>query len=133
VAGVLAEATDDGRERTVVVGIGVNANLEVEELADLPNATSLAIEAGHDVHRGELLALMLERFESWLGRDARQRDEGLWQAWNGRLWGHDQVVRVQDGREQISGVILGGDRDGTLMIRTTDGAVRRIVAGEILP
>ena len=27
VAGVLAEATDDGRERTVIVGVGVNVNL----------------------------------------------------------------------------------------------------------
>ncbi len=60
-AGVLAEATDDGRERTVVIGVGVNVNVQPEELADLPNATSLAIQAGHEVHRGELLALMIER------------------------------------------------------------------------
>src|SRR4051812_27125039 len=60
VAGVLAEASDDGRQQTVIVGVGVNVNLEPEELADLPNATALSIEAGHPAHRGELLALMLE-------------------------------------------------------------------------
>ena len=51
-AGVLAEATDDGREQTVIVGVGVNVNLEPEELADLPNATSLSIEAACRPPRG---------------------------------------------------------------------------------
>src|SRR4051812_43212055 len=37
VAGVLAEATDDGRERTVIVGIGVNVNVAEEHFQDLPN------------------------------------------------------------------------------------------------
>ena len=133
VAGVLAEASDDGRERTIVIGVGVNVNLEPNELDGLPSATALSIKAGHDVHRGELMTLMLERCESWLKRDPRQRDEGLWRAWNGRLWGRDQMVRVQDGAEQIVGVVLGGDRDGTLLIRQPDGSTRRIVAGELLP
>jgi BirA family biotin operon repressor/biotin-[acetyl-CoA-carboxylase] ligase len=132
-AGVLAEATDDGREQTVVVGIGVNVNLEPDELADLPNATSLAIEAGRDVHRGELLALLLERLDSWLTRDARRRNDGLWQAWNGRLWGRDQLVSIEDGGEQLRAVVLGGDRDGTLLVRLAGGSTRRIVAGELLP
>lgn len=132
VAGVLAEASDDGREQTVVIGVGTNVNLDPEELADLPNATSLAIEAGHDIHRGELLTLMLERLDSWLKRDAHQREEGIWQAWNGRLWGRDQTVRVQEAGEELRAVVLGGDRDGTLLVRLTDGSTRRIVAGEIL-
>jgi BirA family biotin operon repressor/biotin-[acetyl-CoA-carboxylase] ligase len=133
VAGVLAEATDDGRHRTVVVGVGVNVNLAPEELADLPNATSLAIEAGHDAHRGELLTLMLERFDSWLNRPAGQRDDALWRAWNGRLWGRDQEVGIADGADRIRAVVLGGDRDGTLLVRLADGSTRRIVAGELLP
>jgi BirA family biotin operon repressor/biotin-[acetyl-CoA-carboxylase] ligase len=133
VAGVLAEATDDGRERTIVVGVGVNVNLEPEELTDLPNATALSIEAGIPVHRGELLALMLERLDSWLRRDRQVLEDGLWQAWNGRLWGRDQRVRVQEGSEQLVGTVLGGDRDGTLLVRLADGTVRRVVAGELLP
>lgn len=133
VAGVLAEASDDGREQTVVVGVGVNVNLDPDELAELPNATSLSIEAGVPVHRGELLALMLERLDSWLGRDRFALEEGLWRAWNGRLWGRDQAVRIQDGDEQLVATVLGGDRDGTLLVRLGDGTERRIVVGELLP
>lgn len=133
VAGVLAEATDDGREQTVVVGTGVNVNLTPADLADLPTATSLAIEAGRPVHRGELLALMLERMDSWLRRPPEERDDGLWRAWNGRLWRRDQRVTVEDGGAQIVATVLGGDRDGTLLVRAADGAIRRVVAGELLP
>lgn len=132
VSGVLAEATDDGREQVVVVGIGVNVNLDEAELVDLPMATALSIEAGVPVHRGELLALMVERLDSWLRRDPEAAADGLWRAWNGRLWGRDQAVRVQDGQEIITATVLGGDRDGTLQVRQADGSVRRIVAGELL-
>ena len=133
VAGVLAEATDDGREQTVVVGIGVNVNLDPEELVELPNATSLSIESGLAVHRGELLVLTIERMDSWLRGGRLAREDGLWRAWNGRLWGRDQRVRVQEGDEQLVGTVLGGDRDGTLLIRTADGQTRRVIAGELLP
>lgn len=133
VAGVLAEASDDGREQTIVVGVGVNVNLDEAELAELPHATSLSIEAGVPIHRGELLALMLERLDSWLGGDHFTREEGLWRAWNGRLWGRDQRVRVQEGREELAATVLGGERDGTLLVRLDDGTVRRVIAGELLP
>ena len=33
---------------------------------------------------------MLERLDSWLSGDRFRLDEGLWRAWNGRLWGRDQ-------------------------------------------
>lgn len=61
VAGILAEARD-GR---VVLGIGVNVNVDP---ADLPDglrtpATSLAEELGHPVDRVELLVTLLEALE----------------------------------------------------------------------
>jgi BirA family biotin operon repressor/biotin-[acetyl-CoA-carboxylase] ligase len=132
VSGVLAEATDDGREQVVVVGVGVNVNLEAAELAAFPHATALSLEAGVPVHRGELLVLMLERLDSWLKRDHQAFADGLWKAWNGRLWGREQAVRVQEGNDVLTATVLGGERDGTLLVRLTDGTVRRIVAGELL-
>ena len=132
VAGVLAEATDDGRERTVIVGVGVNVNVLAEDLEGLPNAGSLALAAGRLVHRGEVLVLMLERFDSWLKRPSREMQDGLWRAWNGRLWGRDQLVRVQDGAVQLTATVLGGEPDGTLLVRTEDGTTRRIITGELL-
>ena len=68
VAGVLGEASE-GR---VVVGIGVNVNQTPDQLpaeTRLP-ATSLRIERGEPVARGELLATILtaleRRYDAWL-------------------------------------------------------------------
>ncbi|MCC6176880.1 MAG: biotin--[acetyl-CoA-carboxylase] ligase [Chloroflexi bacterium] len=132
-AGVLAELSDDGRERAMVVGVGTNVNLTAADFADLPHATSLAIEAGRPVHRGELLVLLLERFDSWLRLPARDIERGIWTAWNGRLWGRSQRIRLHDGADEIQAVILGADPDGALVVRMDGGEERRIVAGEILP
>lgn len=62
VAGVLAEARDD----RVVLGIGINVNMDAAELTeglDTP-ATSLQVETGAPVDRARLLAAVLERLES---------------------------------------------------------------------
>ena len=132
-AGILAEASDDGRERTVVVGMGINVNLDAGDLDGLPNATSLAIEAGYPVHRGELLVLILERFDAWLALPADQLAASVWAAWNERLWGRDQVVRLSDHDKEVVGTVLGADPDGALVILTADGERRRVIVGEILP
>jgi BirA family biotin operon repressor/biotin-[acetyl-CoA-carboxylase] ligase len=61
VAGILAEA----REGLVVLGIGVNVNASENDLpggTDTP-ATSLSLEAGHEIDRAELLVALLERLE----------------------------------------------------------------------
>jgi BirA family transcriptional regulator, biotin operon repressor / biotin---[acetyl-CoA-carboxylase] ligase len=67
-AGILAEARDD----RVVLGIGINANLERAQLPsaiDLP-ATSLLLEAGSPVDRAELLvellAVLERRYDDWV-------------------------------------------------------------------
>jgi BirA family transcriptional regulator, biotin operon repressor / biotin---[acetyl-CoA-carboxylase] ligase len=63
VAGILAEARD-GR---VVLGIGINANIPLDELPE-PAATSLLVETGEPVDRARLLAALLERLEAHYDR-----------------------------------------------------------------
>ena len=61
VAGILAEA----REGRVVLGIGINVTQSAGELPDRPEhpATSLLLETGREVPRGELLAAVLGELE----------------------------------------------------------------------
>jgi BirA family biotin operon repressor/biotin-[acetyl-CoA-carboxylase] ligase len=69
VAGILAEA----REGRVVLGIGINANVEPAELPDDVEtpATSLLAELGQPIDRSELLVTLLEvlerRYDAWVG------------------------------------------------------------------
>jgi BirA family biotin operon repressor/biotin-[acetyl-CoA-carboxylase] ligase len=59
ISGLIAEIVDDG----VVVGIGINVGMTVEELPVL-TATSLAIEGVGDTNRNEILARVLALFET---------------------------------------------------------------------
>jgi len=59
VCGVIAEIVGDG----VVVGIGINVGMKVEELP-VPTATSLAIEGATDFDRNQLLVNLLAQFEA---------------------------------------------------------------------
>ena len=106
--GVLAEASDDGRERTVVVGVGVNVNLAAEDLRTFPG-DSLAIEPACPSTVASCLALVLERFDSWLARPVA-RGGGLWRAWNGRLWGRDQRSVCRTATLQLTGPWLAVSR-----------------------
>ena len=66
-AGILAEARD-GR---VVLGVGINVNLDRRDLPDGVAATSLLVETGRTVDRVTLLIALLEhlekRYEAWAG------------------------------------------------------------------
>lgn len=73
VAGILAEA----REGRVVLGIGVNVNVEEVDLpteVDRP-ATSLLVETGGPISRADLLVELLERLEqrydAWVDQGPR--------------------------------------------------------------
>jgi biotin-[acetyl-CoA-carboxylase] ligase BirA-like protein len=68
VAGILAEA----REGQVVLGIGINVNAGQSELPAETHtpATSLSLETGRTIDRGELLVVLLEelecRYDAWV-------------------------------------------------------------------
>jgi BirA family biotin operon repressor/biotin-[acetyl-CoA-carboxylase] ligase len=69
-AGILAEARDD----RVVLGVGINVNLERNRLpteVDRP-ATSLLVETGRSVSRAELLvellAVLERRYDDWVAQ-----------------------------------------------------------------
>ena len=59
VAGLLAQATDDG----VIIGIGTNVAMTVEELP-VESATSLAIAGFSNLNRNSILCDFLNRFEN---------------------------------------------------------------------
>ena len=58
VAGIIAEATDDG----IVIGVGINVGMQSHQLP-VPTATSLLIEGARDVTRNQLLIEFLNNFE----------------------------------------------------------------------
>jgi BirA family biotin operon repressor/biotin-[acetyl-CoA-carboxylase] ligase len=129
VAGVLAEATWNGDELIAIVGVGINVNSEQSDLTDVRAATSLKISGGRDIDRGRLLRTIVEHVDAWL---AREPDE-LFGAWRARLWGRGQRLKLVDFGQEQEVIVLGAERDGSLLVKLADGTEHRTSTGELLP
>jgi len=133
VAGILLEtATDLDEVSWMVLGVGVNVNLEERDLASLPfRATSLLLEGGVPVLRVEVLRRFLACF---LVAYKRWKEEGDFSPWvadyNRRLAFLGRSVTIVGGKSLVSGTVLGVDGSGAL--RVMEGEKERCITwGEI--
>jgi BirA family biotin operon repressor/biotin-[acetyl-CoA-carboxylase] ligase len=129
VAGILAETTSDGEQLVAVVGVGVNVNSEQSSLAGVGGAaTSLRIASGQHVDRGHLLLTFLRQMDTWQARPWPE----LHSAWQARLWGRGQRLRLVDLGQEEEVVVLGAELDGSLRVRGADGTERQTTTGELI-
>ena len=117
-AGVLTEMEGEAdRVSWLVVGVGVNANLDA---AALPaGATSIRAERGEDVDRRRLLARLLERYA-----DLAADPDAILPAWRERAVTLGRRVRVETATGSVVGTAVGVDPPGALLIETADGTAR---------
>ena len=130
-AGLLTETGVSGdRLDFVVVGLGLNVNLPAADLPRIaPQATSLLDETGRPVDREALLARLLAGVE---GRYAAlQAGASPHAEWVARLATLGRSVRATTPQGVVEGVAEAVDGDGALLLRTADGALHRLVAGDV--
>jgi BirA family biotin operon repressor/biotin-[acetyl-CoA-carboxylase] ligase len=110
----------------MVIGVGVNLAQRAfpAELAD--HATSVAIETGRAPDRDAILETLLDEFDAWRWRLESHGVGPVRERWLALSETIGRRVRV----EGVSGVAVGLDVDGALLVDDGRGA-RRIVAGEI--
>lgn len=120
VAGILAESSFNGERVRVIVGVGVNVTAAPP---DVPAATCLG-----PVDRGALLRAFVGRLATWLDRPP----EASRAAWEARLWGRGQRLRLLDLDADQSVVVLGVEPNGALRVRLADGTERASLTGELL-
>ncbi|HET7874021.1 MAG TPA: biotin--[acetyl-CoA-carboxylase] ligase [Methylomirabilota bacterium] len=130
VAGILAEAQSetDGHLGHVLLGIGINVNQErfPDEVGD--RATSLRLATGRAHDPGRLLDAVLDaldrRYREFLTHGFGPARE----AWRRLSASLGQRVTAADGRQ---GTAVELDEDGALVLRGDDGALHRVLAGEL--
>jgi BirA family biotin operon repressor/biotin-[acetyl-CoA-carboxylase] ligase len=124
-AGVLTEMEGEAdRVSWLVVGIGVNANVDADILP--PGATSLREIAG-DVDRRVFLQRVLETFHELTA--AKADLEAVLHAWRERSATLGRRVRVETPGETIEGEAVDVRFPGGLVVRTDDGE-RVVHAGD---
>ena len=131
--GILVEGDIDGSLlRTAVVGVGINVNIERDELAELaPNATSLQAELGRTIKRLDLLASILLNLED-LYSDAQQGDAPLTR-WKSMLvnLGRDVYANFTGSGAALKGTAIDVDDSGRLLVRDSMGNIHRVAAGDV--
>jgi BirA family biotin operon repressor/biotin-[acetyl-CoA-carboxylase] ligase len=130
-AGILTETGLTGKQLDyAIVGIGVNVNVEQKTLPTLdPNATSILAETGQTENRPTLLASLLARVERRY--ENLLTGESPHQEWSSRLATLGRRVRATTSGEALVGVAESVDKGGALLLRTPDGKLHHLTAGDV--
>ncbi|MGE5404865.1 MAG: biotin--[acetyl-CoA-carboxylase] ligase [Candidatus Saccharibacteria bacterium] len=118
----------------VIVGIGVNANNWTEHLPeDIGSiSTSLAEDTGRTVSLNLLLARLIESVEDHWYRFKREGFLPFKQQFENICIHYRQAVTIDTGTEKISGLNVGLDENGGLLIDRGPGGVVTINSGDVL-
>jgi BirA family biotin operon repressor/biotin-[acetyl-CoA-carboxylase] ligase len=122
VSGILVEArADQDPERSwVVIGIGLNTRVRLEDMPEelRETATTLALDPGVDA-----LKPLLERLEFWISASASE----IVAAWQKR----DALLGREISWDGGRGIANGIDEDGNLRVLHDDGSETSVGAGEV--
>jgi BirA family biotin operon repressor/biotin-[acetyl-CoA-carboxylase] ligase len=130
--GILTEIELDGnRVDHAVVGIGLNVNLDPDQLPEdlWMVATSLSQVLGRKVARMPLLRELLRAIE--VRYRALQAGQSPLAEWAARLVTLGQPVAVSAMGSCVRGVAEGVDDDGALLVRRDDGRLETVLVGDV--
>ncbi|MBA3531975.1 MAG: biotin--[acetyl-CoA-carboxylase] ligase [Ardenticatenales bacterium] len=129
--GILVESDWTGNVPTsVVAGIGLNVNQEVDAFETLPEATSLRLVRGTGVERGPLLAELLNETERTY--DTFQKGWEPHEAWRKRATLLGQPILVQPAQgAPWRATALDLSPDGRLLVQREDGQQEQVLAADV--
>lgn len=134
VAGILLESSaEDERLQHIIAGVGISVNLQSDdfppELRDA--ATSLAIEAGRQVDRIEVLSRFLLEWEQLYELYRREGFAPIKLLWEALTVSLHRNIRCRTPQGDFEGFAEGIDEHGALQLRTADGSVRKLYSADI--
>jgi BirA family biotin operon repressor/biotin-[acetyl-CoA-carboxylase] ligase len=137
VGGSLAECGTRGDTiEYLILGVGVNLNVDVESLrralgpAGLA-ATSLAAALGHEVDRNVFAASYLNHLDRWALRYRQEGAAPILAAWRDRDILTGRRVEVRGDGHAFDGRALGVDAEGHLVVGDSHGARRTVLTEEV--
>lgn len=133
-AGILLEMDSElDRVNFVIVGIGVNVNMKARMFpAELKTtATSLLEKCGKEVDRAAFAARLYLNIEIWYKKYLNEGFVPIIAAWRGFFRSEGKPVKVVCADRVVSGVCLGLDEHGALLVRSASGDTQRVVSGDM--
>jgi BirA family transcriptional regulator, biotin operon repressor / biotin---[acetyl-CoA-carboxylase] ligase len=135
VAGLLNEmSAETDAVNFVILGIGLNLNMTAGQFPDdlRHPATSILLESGRPVGRSGFCAIMLNELDR-LYADFRTHGFGpVREEWQRRCNAHGRELSISDGgSEVVRGMFAGIDGSGALLVSGADGAISKILSGDV--
>ncbi|MCJ7768276.1 biotin--[acetyl-CoA-carboxylase] ligase, partial [Candidatus Bathyarchaeota archaeon] len=117
----------------VVVGVGINANIDLTSFPEqLRSAvTSLREEVKREVRREEFLQIILGLLEQYYNMFVGGSFDSIlkqWKTLNCVLGADVEVISLD---ETVKGRAVDVDRNGALIVRLGDGTIRRFIVGDV--
>ncbi|HET9450531.1 MAG TPA: biotin--[acetyl-CoA-carboxylase] ligase [Aggregicoccus sp.] len=134
VAGILTElSAEPERVHFVILGVGVNLNARPDDFPEDVQALaiSLAEARGQRVPRAAFAAALWTRLEEWLDLHAEEGFGLIRRRWKELSSTLGQEVLVRTARQELRGVAEDIDEAGALLVRTPEGTLERILAGDV--
>ncbi len=133
--GILTEASCDiDRIKHIVLGIGINANMEIRDFPKeiQQTATSMSIIKGEEIPRVKFLQAVLRSLERWYKVAMKEGFGPVFEAWRKYSVTIGQEVRVVGvrGGEDFTGRAMDIDSYGALLVETDEG-IRTVMAGDV--
>jgi len=131
VCGILIESDVQGNTvKYSIIGIGINVNLRLADYPEiLPIAASLSEELGRNISRLSVIRCLLVAVERlYLALSA---GGSIYEEWRDSMVTLGKRVRVKTGETIYEGVAESVTRDGSLLLRSLDGSLNKIVAGDV--
>ena len=127
IAGILLELVGDPADVChVVLGIGINVNMQVAEEVD-QQWTSMRLESGTTCDRNVLVFELSEQLQSYIQRQQVGGFSVLQAEWEeNHLW-QERSVSLIAGVNQVDGVVLGIDSQGALRLQVS--GVEKVFSG----
>ena len=119
--------------KTMIVGVGVNANHEhfPEDIAH--RATSLRIASGRIQSRIEILLEFFEEFENIYMDFERKGTAGIIDKWTRfSSFANGRKIEIHDGVRKIAGVTRGLNPLGALRIEQKRGDIEEVYSGDVV-
>ncbi|HHP50506.1 MAG TPA: biotin--[acetyl-CoA-carboxylase] ligase, partial [Moorella mulderi] len=117
----------------VVVGIGLNVNLENSDFPEelRGTATSLLLSLHKKIPRVALLQEILGSLEKIYELWQEEGFDPVRRAWKEASCILDREVEIRSGDGVYRGIALDIDGEGALLVRTGEGEIRRFLSGEV--
>ena len=132
ICGILSEKVSFQHDDYIIVGIGVNLNMSLDESLRIDKpATSVYIESSNRLEQEEALAELLPYISASLSLWEESGFAGIRAQWESIAWKFGEEVELDNSGKIVTGILAGFGDSGQLLLELPGGEVKEFWSGDV--